>query len=607
MNIIIVGNVLQDVYLNIDTRTENLETDSHGTKWLDLSFDASQHSFFSRASSLGGAAITMEVLQKIGLTATVANSNLRYDDEGITSSSPTDSHRYILVSEGKVCYFAPSEFKKTVFTPPSESFDYLYIDRSANLDTESIKKINAYLDISSKTKLVVYVHPQNEQALTPLLKRAALIFTEQEPTNPLLSPSKTIQISENRIVFSNISEKISPNRIDVLTHLSFYSIVSATILGSFIIGNSVEESLKLARANAENSKLDSTLSYSDLKEAANNLEPDPSLELIAANLLMPPKGILAADESGGSIKKKFATLDIPDTYDNRRDYRNMLFTTPDLGKYVNGVILFDETARQTVNNNQTAIEYLTSHYIIPGIKVDEGLAKIGDSNETYTKGLEHLDERLEEYYNLGLRFAKWRAAFEITLSDTGDILTPTNTAIEKNCQILAEYAKKCQNNGLVPIVEPEVVYDGNYSIEDNSTITSNILDCLFNNLEKQNVKLKSCILKVNMILAGKKFQKPSTPQEIGNKTAEVLKSHVPEDLAGIVFLSGGQTPEQATKNLAEVIKNGPFPWPVTFSFARALQDPALYAWAGDNSNIEQAHQALLDRLIANSQALMNKD
>ena len=237
------------------------------------------------------------------------------------------------------------------------------------------------------------------------------------------------------------------------------------------------------------------------------------------------------------------------------------------------------------------------------IKVDEGLANFPDSEETYTKGLDNLPKRLREYREMGLRFAKWRAAFNLTLSDSGEILTPTTHAIEENCRILAEYAKTCQSAGLVPIVEPELVYDGNYPIEKNIEITSKILDSLFRELKNFKVNLHATILKVNMVLAGKQFKVQSTYEEVGQATAKVLKKHVPPELAGIVFLSGGQDVEQATENLKEIIKNGPFPWPVTFSFARALQDPTLYAWQGNNNHKKQAREAFLARLIANTDVL----
>ena len=317
----------------------------------------------------------------------------------------------------------------------------------------------------------------------------------------------------------------------------------------------------------------------------------------AKKLLAPGKGILAADESGGSIHKKFETMNIPDDEQHRRDYRNLFFTTPDIEKYISGVILFDETARQTADDGRDFVKFLTSKGIIPGIKVDKGLANMPGSQEKYTLGLAGLDERLEEYFDMGLRFAKWRAAFEITPT------TPTKNAVYKNVEILASYAKKCQEANIVPIVEPEVVFDGDYPIEHSAGITGIILKELFAELKRQEVDLQATILKVNMILAGKKYQTQSTPSEVGEWTAKVLKRFVPDDLAGVVFLSGGQTPEQATANLAAVINNGPFPWPVTFSFARALQDPALYAWSGDNANIEAAKKAFFERLKANAKVI----
>ena len=612
MNILVVGNVLKDVYLNIDSRSEHLETDRNHTQWLDISFNTSEHHFFNRNSSLGGAAISMEVLQKMGLPTTISGSDLRLENNEFTSTDPAETYRYILIADSKTSYFVPSKYKTTDFTPPAEPVDYLYIDRSAELTADATAKIHAYLDISQNTRLVLYIRNLKNPNLNDLIPRADLIFLEENRekseekyalSSAEINPEKLVHISETTLSYQNLSETISVDRIDILTHLSVYSIAAATILGGFILGNSVEDSLTLARINIENSKLNAVLPLAELQEIAENTSPKENLELIAANLVLKPKGILAADESGGSIKKKFSQLDIPDTYENRRDYRNIFFTTKDLEKYVNGVILFDETARQLADNGQNYVDFLTSRRIIPGIKVDQGLAKFDNSLETYTKGLNGLDERLKEYYIMGLRFAKWRAAFEIRLSTAGTILTPTTHAIEENCRILAEYAKKCQSAGLVPIVEPEVVYNGYYSIDQNAEITGKILDELFKKLSDFGVNLRVCILKVNMVLAGKNYETPSTPEEVGAKTAEVLKNHIPAELAGVVFLSGGQTVEQATNNLAEVEKNGPFPWPVTFSFARALQDPALYAWKGHNENADTARQAFLDRLVANVEAI----
>ena len=607
MNIVVVGNVLKDIYLNLDTRTEHLERDKHNTWWLDISFNASEHRFFNRNSSLGGAAISLEVLSKMGIPATISGSHLHLSKEGLSQEPfPDAAHRYILIVDEHPSYFVPSKYKTTDFSPPSEPVDYVLVDRSAELTADASAKINAYLDISQNTKLILYVRNFENPNLNNLIPRATLVFSENTSKSPIkIDANKLISITNTTLSYKNYSENITVNKVDVFTHLSIYSIATATVLGSFILGNSIKDSLKLARINIENSRLDSVLSLAEIQEIAANAPSPDNLELIAANLVLKPKGILAADESGGSIKKKFAKLNIPDTYDNRRDYRNIFFTTPRLQDYVNGVILFDETSRQLADNGQNYVDFLTAHRVIPGIKVDEGLAKYDNSIETYTKGLNGLDKRLKDYRARGLRFAKWRAAFEIHLSTSGAIITPTTKAIEENCRILAEYASKCQLANIVPIVEPEVVYDGYYSIEQNAETTSRILDTLFAKLTDYKVNLRACILKVNMILAGKNFQKPSTPVEVGQTTAQILKEHVPAELAGVVFLSGGQTVEQATANLAEVEKSGPFPWPVAFSFARALQDPALYAWAGNNQNTDIARKAFLDRLIANTDALKN--
>ncbi|MDO4612437.1 MAG: fructose-bisphosphate aldolase class I, partial [Candidatus Saccharibacteria bacterium] len=482
----------------------------------------------------------------------------------------------------------------------------LYIDRSADLSQKEIAKIATFLDNNPSVKLILYLKKYHESKFSSLIPRASLIFYENrgEPeieTAPNF-PEKVIFIGETGFSYQNIFEPISVERIDHLTHLSTFSIAAATILGGFVLGKTVEESLKMARTNVEKSTLNASLTLNELESAVSN-SPESNLEFIAANLVLKGKGILAADESGGSIKKKFDQLNIPDTFENRHTYRNIFFTTPNIEKYLNGVILFDETARDHMANGQTIPDFLISKRIIPGIKVDQGLEKFENSEETYTKGLDGLENRLAEYYKMGLRFAKWRAAFNLTLNENGDVLTPTDLAIQENARILAEYAKKCQSAGIVPIVEPELVYDGYYKIEHSEKITSKILDQLMNALKEKSVNLRGCILKINMVMNGKQLENHSTPEEIGQATAKVLKNHVSKELAGVVFLSGGQTPEEATNNLAEITKNGPFAFPVTFSYARALQDPALYAWSGDNNNIEKARQAFLGRLIENVKAL----
>ncbi len=627
MHILIVGNVLKDVYLNLDSRTELFEEDSAGHDWLNVGFDASDHHFFSRASSFGGAAVSLEVLQKMGLSATITGSSLDFNENEPTLDAPkstavstsadvsadntsrASAYRYILTSDSGVSYFVPSKNPETTFTAPNGPVNYLYIDRSAHLTPSTIDQINSYLDYSKDTTLILYV---KNEAETPssLLKRAGLVFIEQKKDTSTKDSLKSFEnhdnrlqdfldnvvyISDNQLTYGEDTVNITVERIDTMTHLSAFSIAAATIIGGFLLGKTAKESLDLARINVENSTINSSLSLAELNNYASSTTSD-DLELIAASLMYGKKGILAADESGGSIKKKFAQLNIEDTMENRHDYRNLFFTTKGIEDYLNGVILFDETARDHMNTGESIPDFLASKRIIPGIKVDQGLETFEGSEETYTKGLTGLETRLREYYQMGLRFAKWRAAFNITKDKNGNILTPTTHAMEENSRILAEYAKKCQSAGIVPIVEPELVYDGNYTIEDSALMTGKVLDSLMKALDDFGINKRACVVKTSMVLAGKKQEHQSTPEEVGRATAKVLKDHVSKDIAGIVFLSGGQTPEQATENLAAIINNGPFPWPLTFSYARALQDPALFTWAGDKQKEDAARDAFFKQL-----------
>ena len=621
MHILVVGNVLKDVYLNLDSRTEDFEQDKTGKAWLDFSFDASEHHYFSRTSSFGGAAISLEVLQKMGLNASIADTSFHFDESGPVIGGPTGTYRYILTSDNGVSYMVPSVEEKTAFTTPTEEVDYLYIDRSACLTPAVIDKITAYLDYYKKTKLVLYLKDFTVKNLSGLIRYAGLIFLEENSDTAWnneyrakvlgdFPKEKIIRVSEKRLGYMDFNENIAVSRIDRLTHLSAYSIISATVLGGFILGKTVEYALKMARINVENATLDSTLSLEELENIATSTSEN-NLELIAATLMTPGKGILAADESADSIHKRFEAFSIADTAESRHDYRTILLSTPGIERFLSGVILFDETARDTIDGTQTVPEYLISRGIVPGIKVDKGLVSITDipeasPDETLTSGLDDLPERLREYYQMGLRFSKWRAAFEIRLDRNGAIVTPTMAAIRENCRILAEYAILSQSAGLVPVVEPEVVYDGDYPIEQCAKVTSRVLDELFKALNRHGVNLKACILKCNMVIAGKKAEFGSTPDDVARATIRILRSYVPLDLAGIVFLSGGQTPGQATENLAAIMARQPFAWDVTFSFARALQEPVLEAWRGNNENIREAQGAFLERLTENCRALEKK-
>lgn len=601
-SILIIGNVIKDIYLKLDERHNVFETDEEGTPWMNLEFNATSHPYYRRTSVYGGAAVTFEVLSRFGLEADIVGEKLVCDKGEIRESLGREAsgYRYILCNEDKITYFVPSERVPTKWSAPTEPIDWLFIDRSATITPDLARHINAFMSISKTTRLAIYLTKGADKIAQDLALNASVIFSEkslpekyQQKEVCLISP-ETLSLGDEAVSWNL-------EKADMSTHLTVYSIAAASILGALIRGESAKIALLMAKINADQSSLTQSLDVEKLKQMAEiEKYQAKDLAMMAKSLVGTGKGILAADESGGSIHKKFEAAGIPDDEKHRRDYRNLLLTTAGLKDYVNGVILFDETARQRADNGQSFVTFLTNQGIIPGIKVDEGLAKLPNSTEQYTKGLDGLRERLHEYYEMGLRFAKWRAAFEIT------DMTPTKNAVARNCEILAKYAWTCQQEQLVPIVEPEVVYDGDYSLQHCALVTGRILDALFEALKAKHVRLEACVLKCNMVLAGKQFATPSTAGEVGRATAEVLRQHVPAELAGVVFLSGGQSPEQATENLQAVTNNGPFPWSVTFSFARALQDPALEAWMGQVENVENAQKAFRGRLEKNVEALIKR-
>ena len=611
--VVIIGNITKDIYLRLDNRVNKFEEDEHHVKWLDFAFNGSSHNYFSRVAIYGGASISLEVLSRFGLKAEISGAPATFLDGQFVAKDSTTVYRYILCQDDNVSYIAPSHHHETTWKMPKDDTpDWIYIDRSANVTPNLVRELMDYLDIEPSCKIAFFISENvNQYAnhIRELAEHAALIITDTKLDTQY---SNVVKIFSNTIEYNGKSITWSLNgREDLMTHLSTHLTIGATILGAILLGKSPSEAILLAKANAEGARLSGTLNIDTLEaEIADDYYKiqgkgkDPKvleLEANAKKLMTPGKGILAADESGGSIHKKFESMNIPDDEQHRRDYRNIFFTTPDLEKYVNGVILFDETARQHADDGSTFVDFLTRKGIIAGIKVDQGLVNFENSPEKYTQGLDGLPERLKEYYDMGARFAKWRAAFEMNQD-----LKPSDMAIKKNAEILSHYASCCQAAGIVPIVEPELVYDGYYTIEQNIEYTGKILDALFEALRSDGVNLAACILKVNMVLAGKKYETQSTPAEVGKATADVLRDHVPSSLAGVVFLSGGQTVEQATENLQEVTNNGPFPWPVTFSYARALQDPALKAWQGNNDNADAAREGFKARLIANCEALIKK-
>jgi fructose-bisphosphate aldolase, class I len=321
------------------------------------------------------------------------------------------------------------------------------------------------------------------------------------------------------------------------------------------------------------------------------------LEAVARALVGKGKGILAADESMGTIKRRFDSIKIESNENNRRAYREMLFTTKGIEEAISGVILFDETLRTAASDGTPFAQLLSKKGVMPGIKVDKGPVDIPFfPGEVVTEGLDGLRGRLKEYKELGAKFAKWRAVISI-----GDGI-PTSTCLEANAHALARYAALCQEAGVVPIVEPEVLLDGGHSIERCEEVTQETLRITFFRLLEQRVLMEGMILKASMVVSGKDCPKQAGVNEVAERTIRVLKRTVPAAVPGIAFLSGGQSAERATEHLNAMNALGPHPWEVSFSYARALQDPAIKAWKGEPANVAAAQKIFYQRAKCNSAA-----
>lgn len=317
----------------------------------------------------------------------------------------------------------------------------------------------------------------------------------------------------------------------------------------------------------------------------------------ARELVAPGKGILAADESTGTITKRFDQIGVVSTEENRRRYRQMLFTTPNLADHISGVILYDETIRQGADDGAPLVEVVEKAGIIPGIKVDAGTKPLAlFPGESVTEGLDGLRERLAEYRGFGARFAKWRATLFIGEG------TPTDFALEANAHAMARYAAICQEADVVPIVEPEVLMDGDHHIDACEAATARTLDALYAGLAAHRLDLPSTLLKVNMVVCGKGCPDQAPLEEVAERTVRTLGTHVPADVPGVVFLSGGMSDVDATLRLNEMNKVGGHPWQLSFSYGRALQQPSLVAWGGAPANVQTAQRALSHRARMNGLA-----
>ena len=325
------------------------------------------------------------------------------------------------------------------------------------------------------------------------------------------------------------------------------------------------------------------------------------LQTTIAAMVQKGKGVLALDESSPTIAKRFKAIDVESTEENRRAYRSLILSTPDLGEFISGVILFEETLEQQSDDAVRLPELCAQQGIVPGIKVDKGkLPQANAAGDEITQGLDGLEQRLKGYKELGARFAKWRNVYHIAQ------MTPSRLAIEANAEVLARYAAICQAQGIVPIVEPEVLIDGDHSLSRCSEVSEMVFHELFHALHRHHVILESIILKPNMMIPGKQNPQKASPEEVAEQTIRVLRRTVPAAVPSINFLSGGQTPEEATANLNAMNQLGQQPWELSFSYGRALQEPALQAWKGDAANARNTQAALYQRARLNGAARYGK-
>ena len=314
--------------------------------------------------------------------------------------------------------------------------------------------------------------------------------------------------------------------------------------------------------------------------------------------MAPGKGILAADESDASAGKRLAMVHLPNEPENRQDFRELLFTAPGIEEFLSGVIMYDSSIKNFTDDGVPFPDVLIAKGIVPGIKVDTGTVELhGFKGEVVTQGLDNLAARFAEYYDLGARFAKWRAVITI---DEDEL--PTDAAITMNCIQLARYAQLAQAAGIVPMVEPEVIFAGDHDLAKAELVTTRVLQILFQTLITYRVDLEGLILKSSMVIAGDMCSEQSTPEQVANATLRTFHMSVPHNVGGIVFLSGGQSPKRSTENLNAIAKMGPQPWPITYSYSRAIEEPTLIAWQGKPENIPEAQKVLLHACKMNSLA-----
>lgn len=607
--ILIIGNVLKDIYIKLDDRHNDFETDEQGIDWLNLGFNGAAHNFFQRTSVYGGAAVSFAVLHRLGLDTEILNSRVEFQDGEVSWLDQPDDYRYIFCHKDEITYFVPTNRKQTDWTMPDGTPEWILIDRSTTASSKLVEELKNFLKFSPTTKLAVHAERRTTPAGQKLKTMADIVFVEDEPPmHPPVEiidkvevepPSKQLicHISPRKIIFSDAEESWSLSKVDMMTHLTVYSTIVATILGVISVGGSPADAVLWARINAEQATIAGSLSAKKLQVLAlEERKKRQNLQYTTQLIMAPKKGIMAMDESDQKLTSRLAKAGIPGDAKHRQAFREIVFTAPDIERFLSGMIFSAESAKQKVAR-QHAIEYITNRGIIPGLKADKGLAKLPETDEPYTLGINDLFDRMRSAYNDGFRFAKWRAEFHI------DKDQPSFIAVEKNSILLASFAKECQLAGIVPIIESDLISDGDYTIEQAAATTDRILTSVFEKLEQRHVDFKSCILKTNMVINGNNSPLPAAPDAIGMATAAILKHAVSKYTGGVLLLSGGQDSKTTTANFTAICQNAPFPWPFSFAFGRALEEPVLLTWKGDKTKIRSAGAALKRHLENNVDAL----
>lgn len=581
--ILVVGNVLKDTYLQLDERQNQLERDERGVNWLEMSFDGAAWRYFHRTSVLGGAAVSLMTLRQLGVAAELAREE-----------APV-IYRYILSLQDKVSYIVPSSQTVTEWQEPAEVPEWILVDRSAVVAERLVGAIWQYQQEHPEVKLAVYLSKQLSPAARRLAGCADLVFVEDEleelrhGTSWLRQGAAICHLGRQRLRLGEAEENWEIERVDTMTHLTIFSIVAATVLAILSRGGSAREALLWAKVNIEAASLDRAASRERVEQlVAAETEKRKTVRLLARELMAKGRGVLAIDEAPERLNRRLEAQGLAARAERRKEFYELLLTTPHLEQRLSGVILSEENARIRLSNGRTLLEQATVKGVMPGIKADRGL-ELGADGEQYTLGEEGLAERLGHYYRRGFRFAKWRAVFACGGGKPGYF------ALEENTRRMAEFAKQCQLAGLAPVIEPEVLVGEKTTLIECVQATVRVLARTLEQLRARQVDLGTVVMKVNLLVAGLKAKPKASSAEVAYATAKVLGTLIPPEVAGVLILSGGREPQQILADLTELKEQGELPWRMSFSFSRALESPVLQAWQqeDDPSQKDRVAQATL--------------